>query len=34
VCTCGDFCLDPGGTLACNSDCTLNFSGCTGGDCS
>jgi hypothetical protein len=34
VCTCEDFCLDAGGTLSCNADCTANFSQCTGGECS
>jgi hypothetical protein len=34
VCTCEDFCDDAGGTLSCNSDCTLNFSHCTAGGCS
>jgi len=34
VCTCDDFCADPGGTLSCNSDCTVNFSHCTSQDCS
>jgi len=34
VCTCEDFCADVGGTLSCNPNCTLNFSKCTGGDCS
>ncbi len=34
VCTCEDFCADAGGSLSCNSDCTVNFSKCTAGDCS
>jgi hypothetical protein len=34
ICTCDDFCDNPGGTLSCNPDCTLNFSACTGGNCS
>jgi hypothetical protein len=33
VCTCEDFCDDAGGRLACNRDCTANFSHCTGGNC-
>ncbi len=33
VCTCEDFCADAGGTLSCNSDCTLNFSKCSNGPC-
>jgi hypothetical protein len=33
VCTCDDFCDNPGGTLSCNADCTVNFSQCTGGGC-
>ena len=35
VCTCDDFCDAAGGTLSCNAaDCTLNFSRCTGAECS
>ena len=40
VCTCNDYCICDedvcGGTLSCNSDCTINFSHCTGTnrDCS
>ncbi len=32
-CTCDDFCDDAGGTLGCNPDCTIDFSGCTAGGC-
>lgn len=34
---CDDLCVDepdPAGTLACNSDCTFDFTGCLGDDCS
>lgn len=34
VCTCDDFCADPGGSLSCNANCTVNFSHCTSNDCS
>ncbi|HEY2388703.1 MAG TPA: hypothetical protein VGK30_17240 [Candidatus Binatia bacterium] len=33
ICTCEDFCDDAGGRLACNRDCTADFSRCTGGGC-
>jgi hypothetical protein len=31
--TCEDVCEDAGGTLACNSNCTFNFSGCSNPPC-
>ena len=31
--TCDDLCIGAGGTLTCNGDCTLNFSGCAGFNC-
>jgi len=33
--TCDDLCFesDPNGTLSCNADCTIDFTGCHGEDC-
>jgi hypothetical protein len=32
--SCDDECVDPGGTLRCNPDCTFDLSGCDDPDCS